>query len=528
MKKNIFFGCLLSIAFFITPAFSQVNATLKEGIEQYQQENYEEAIEVLGQVRSREPASSPAAFFLGMAYKQVLDYPKAVAHLQDAVTLTPPIKEALVELIDALYQVDNLAEAKKWLAVAEKESASPARIAFLKGMIFSKENDSLTAITAFEDAKKIDPNLTQAAEFQIGVNYMKGRQLDKAKDRFQAVVQHDPLSDLAAFARQYQSMLDQAIYQERPIRMTIGLMAGYDSNMLFKPLDSAAAADITGEKALVLSSSVRLDYLPRLEGPWLFNAQLAVASNVNSTHTHSHDTFANTFTVNPGYNFGRFTVNLTASYTSAMLRTDPDLVPDPDSSPGYKNYLDYVSYGPTVRFLVNQNNILEVFGGYDKKEYYNQKMTNVESVRDSEGPRGYLSWIWLFKENAFFNLRYDYTTEHSDGIYWENDSQRATANLSIPLFSEETAKEAGQLNLQLTGGASWQKYEYEQPYMDDEGSPGMTARKDTTYNGSVGLNWVFSRSGSFIVQYMRTRNDSNISVYRYEKDLFMSGFEFRF
>jgi tetratricopeptide (TPR) repeat protein len=520
---------LLFIFFSVVPhAWSQQPVTLEEGIRQYQLENYEEAVHVLTQVMASNRSSSAAAFFLGMAHKQVMDYPKAVDSLQDAVTLSPPIKEALIELVDALYQMDRLDEARKWLAVAEKEGVSPARAAFLKGLVFSKANDNPAAISAFEDAKRIDPTLSQAAEFHIGVSYMKDRKLDKAKERFQAVVQHDALSDLAAFARQYQSVLEQAIEQDRPLRLTVGVLGGYDTNMVSKPMDAAVAGDITDEKAMVLSSSVRLDYVPRFDGPWLFNAQAAVASTVNSRHTHSHDSSAASFSMAPGYNFGNFAVNFTASYTNALLRTDPDLSPDPDSSPGYKRYMDYWTFGPTLRVMVNQNNILEFFGGYDKKEYFNQKTTNTESIRDSEGFREYISWIWLFKENAFFNLRYDFNQDRAEGIYWESATHRITANLSIPLFSEERAKSAGQLNLQVAGGAAWQDYRNEQPYMDNDGNPGMIKRRDTLYTGSLGLSWAFSKYASFIIQASRTKNDSNIPVNKYERDLYMSGFEFRY
>jgi predicted negative regulator of RcsB-dependent stress response len=530
MKKPSISLIFLVLPFFLVVphAWSQQPVTLEEGIRQYQIENYEEAVDILTQVRANNRSSSAAAFFLGMAHKQVMDYPKAAENLQDAVTLSPPIQEALIELVDALYQMDRLDEARKWLAVAEKEGVSPARAAFLKGLILSKENDNPAAISAFENAKRIDPTLSQAAEFHIGVSYMKDRKLDKAKERFQAVVQHDALSDLAAFARQYQSVLEQAIDQDRPLRLTVGIMGGYDTNMVSKPIDAAVAGDITDEEAAVLSSSVRLDYVPRLDGPWLFNAQAAVASTVNSNHTHSHDSFASSFSMAPGYNFGTFAVNFTASYTNALLRTDPDPVPAPDSSPGYKRYLDYWTFGPTLRVMMNQNNILEVFGGYDKKAYYNQKTSNPESIRDSVGLREYISWIWLFKENAFFNLRYDFNQDHADGIYWESVTNRVTANLSIPLFSEETAKRAGQLNLQMTGGAAWQDYRYEQPDPDGQGNLEMTKRRDRLYTGSLGLSWVFSKNASFIVQATRTKNDSNIAVNSYERDLYMSGFEFRY
>ncbi|MEI7672202.1 MAG: tetratricopeptide repeat protein, partial [Deltaproteobacteria bacterium] len=322
----------LFVVFFagVSSTWSQQPVTLEEGIRQYQLENYEEAVEVLTKVRANNRASAAAAFFLGMAYKQVMEYLKAVDNLQDAVTLTPPIKEALIELVDVLYQIDRLDDAGKWIAVAEKEGFSPARTAFLKGMILSKENNNTGAIAAFENAKQIDPALSQAAEFYIGVSYMKDRKLEKARERFQAVVQHDALSDLAAFARQYQSVLEQAIEQDRPLRLTVGILGGYDTNMVSKPMDAAVAGDITDEKAMVLSSSVRLDYVPKLDGPWLFNAQAAVASTVNSKHTHSHDSFANSFSMAPGYNFGTFAVNFTASYTNALLRSDPDLFPAPN------------------------------------------------------------------------------------------------------------------------------------------------------------------------------------------------------
>lgn len=530
MKKPAIFSVLLFIVFFtfITEAKSQQPAALEEGVRHYQRENYEEAIEALEKARKQFPSSSQAAFFLGMAYKQVMDFPKAAANLQDAVTLSPPVKDALVELIDTLYQTDNLEKAKNWLETAEKEGVYPARVSFLKGMILAKENNHQGAIAAFEKARQLDPGLTQAAEFQVGMSYMKDRKLGKAKERFLAVIQRDPLSDLAAFARQYQSVLDQIMRLERPLRLTVGIMAGYDTNIVSKPTESSVAGDITGEEGAVLSSSVRLDYVPKLDGPWLFNAQLAVASNVNSNYTHSHDSLANTISLSPGYNFGRIALNFTASYTNVLLRTDSDLQETTYSDPGYKRYLDYVTYGPTLRFMINQNNILEIFGGYDQKEYFNQKIPTPESNRDSEGLRTYISWIWLFKENAFFNLRYDLNKESADGIYWSNNGTKYTANLSVPLLPQDLAKRSGQLNLQLTGSAYMQDYKYNQPYLDSGNNPGMIVRHDRIYTGSLGVAWTFSQYASFIAQYTRTRSDSNIPANTYDRDQYMSGFEFRF
>ena len=407
--------------------------------------------------------------------------------------------------------------------MAEKEDIFPARTAFLKGLVLSKENKNREAIEAFERAKKLDPTISQSAEFQIALCYLRDRKLDKAKERFKTTVLQDPLSDLAGFARQYQDMVEKRMYLERPLRLTIGILGSYDTNMVQKPIEAAAIGYVTDEKVATLQSSVRLDYVPMLEGPYLFNAQYAFASNVNEKHTHSHDSMANTFSVSPGYNFGRFAVNLTASYTNVLLRTDPDVSPPPDSDPGYKRYLDYITYGPTFRVLITQNNILELFAGYDKKEYFSQSMLRPEENRDSVGPRAYVSWIWLWRENTFLNLRYDFNKEHADGIAWENEGNRFTFNASIPVLPADMVKKVGPLNLQLTGSAYLQDYKYEVDY-----GIKRATRKDKIYTGSVGLTWEFWKYANFVLQYTRTRSDSNVLLYDYKRNLYTAGLEFRF
>lgn len=523
----VFLVSFCAVVFCSTPLFAANIKALEEGIAQYKEENYEEAIEKLSELRRQEPASSEAAFFLGMAYKQIMDYPKAEANLQDAVTLVPRIKEALLELADVLYQQGRSEDAAKWLKVAENEGIFPARTAFLKGMILARENKNSEAVAAFEKSRQLNPAFAQAAEFQIAICLIKDKKLDLARARLQAVITRDPLSDLATFARQYQEMVDERLYLERPLRLTVGVMGSYDSNLVSKPIDEAAAGGITDESAYTLTSSVRLDFVPKLEGPWLFNAQYAAVSSVNSEHTHSHDSFANSFSISPGYNFGRFAVNLNASYTNVLLRTDPDPATSslPDSKPGYKRYLDYISLSPSVRMMLNQNNILEFSVGYDKKNYFNQPVTTPDAVRDSVGPHAYLSWIWLFREDSFLNLRYDYNRERADGWRWNNVGNRLTANLSLPVVSAETAQRIGPVTMQLTGSAFFQDYDYEDTSM----MSGVTEkRRDRIYTGSAALTWRFCKYSSLIAQYTRTQSDSNWSIHEYNRDQYMLGLEFRY
>lgn len=534
MKKTVaFFSCLLAFSVFIAfipDALGARSISLDEGVGQYREENYEEAIEILTTVREKEPSSSLAAYYLGMAYKQTLDYEKAVANLRDAVTLIPKIRDALVELVGVLYETEKLDEASQWIQVAEKEKVITPNLIYLKGLILARQNRNREAIEAFETAQKMDPGLSQTCEFQIGVCYLNERKLEMAKIRFQTSIAKDPLSDWASYARQYQDVVEQTLYQERPLRLTIGLFAGYDSNIVSKPTEESVAGGITDESGSVLTSSARVDYIPRLEGPWLFNAQYAFSSTINSRHTHSHDSLSNSFFLSPGYNLGRFALYINMGYTNSLLRTDPDVNSSTDtaSNPGYKRYLDYATFGPALRFFISPTNNLEFFVGYDKKEYFNQKISSNESDKDVAGVRAYVSWIWLFRENAFLNLRYEFNKDHADGIWWENEGNRFTANVSIPLLDRERTKRFGALSLQLTGGTFFQDFKFEQSYQEKDGSTQNITRRDKVFNASAGLNWVFWKDTSFIVQFTRTKADSNIPAYEYRRNLYSAGFEFRF
>ncbi|OPY87025.1 MAG: Tetratricopeptide repeat protein [Smithella sp. PtaU1.Bin162] len=520
---------LMSIIFNAT-VFSQTtnNPVINEGIKQYQAENYEEAIEILTAARKTDSTSAMAAFVLGMAYKQINDLPNAEKNLHDAVDLTPPIKEAYVELIDVLYKQDKITDAKKYLVTAEQKDIIPSKIAFLKGLILLKEDNNKAAIAAFEKSKKLDPKFSQAADLQIAIAYMKDGLLTKAKESLNLSITQNPLSDMAGFARQYQDVIDSAIQSHRPLRLTITALGGYDTNIISRPKDDAVAAGLDDEKGTVLQSSVRLDFTPRIEGPWLFNASYTAASVLNSKHTHSHDSLANSISMSPGYNFGRAALNFNMSYTNYLLRTDPDVSPAVDSSPNYRKYMDYYTFGPALRFLANGTNVIELGIGMEKKDYDSQKFTGQNNIRNAIGPKAYLSWIWLYMPNGFFNLRAEYNEEHTDGINWENKGNRLTANLSIPLLSEEKAATFGLLSLQLTGGIYIQNYLYDQTYQETDGSSVTDKRKDITYSGSIGLNWAFWKHASLICQYSTTGAYSNIPVNKYGRDLYMAGLEFRY
>ena len=72
----VLFLMSLSVFLFSTYAFCQQSPLINSGIEQYRNGEYEEAINTFTKARNENPKSTEAAFFLGMAYKQTMDYDK--------------------------------------------------------------------------------------------------------------------------------------------------------------------------------------------------------------------------------------------------------------------------------------------------------------------------------------------------------------------------------------------------------------------------------------------------------------------
>ncbi|GBC60107.1 hypothetical protein DENIS_1052 [Desulfonema ishimotonii] len=477
------------------------SAELLEGVAQYRQENYEEAIELFIRARAVEPESSTAAFLLGLSYKQTLKYHKALPHLEDAVRLKPRIRDAVVELAYICLQLEKTEAAAEWIAVAEAEEIFPPRIAFLKGLLFQKQGQTEAAVSAFEKARRLDPSMTQSAEYNIALSYMKGRKLREAEARLRSAIQYDPQSDLATFARRYQDLLARRIRMEKPLRLTFAMFGQYDTNVVLRPSDSQSAGTITDEASPALATNLRVDYVPLLNSPWLFNAQYSYYGRLHKKHSTSHDIITNSVYAAPGYNFGEFSVSLASRYTHALLR-----------DPSYKHYSDGLSVGPVIRTLFGNNHIFEAYAGYVYTEYIESPLTPEED-RDSNSFDTYLSWLWLFRENAFLNLRYEFTDEGADGANWDNQSHRISASATIPVIDK--------LNLQLNGDTRLQNF-------DNKHTTLGKTRRDKIYQLSSGLNWEFLNNTLLVLQYNYTRADSNLSVYDYDRHIYSLGIEMKF
>ena len=477
---------------------------LQSGIEAVQAENYEEAVPILETARQANPDSSLAAFFLGMACKGAARFPDALPHLQDAVTLTPRIKEAIIELIDLLLILsapEHLTEAEKWIEVAEADQLYPARVAFLKGRLLKKQEEFDAAAEAFEQAKSLDPDLAQTADYQIALSRLRVEEYDAAKEAFRRVIDRAPESDLADFARQYRDLVEDRLFAERDLRITLTLLGQYDTNMVLRPTDNLAAAGITDEEGFTTTDMVSLEYLPDIQGPFTFYGQVAALANLHEHVGDTHDILGTTLTLQPGYGRDRWSVGLKGQYTH-YLRRNPD----------YAAYLDQIFAGPVVRAAPFADHFFEIQAGYLRRNFFDVPLIPEED-RDSDGFSAALSWIWRATPFLFLNAGYEYILENTDGANWDHQGHRFLAAAHWTLVED--------LTLQLSVEEFIQDFDQVHSIFEKK-------REDHVNVASAGLVYDIHRRLSLLLHYARTRSNSNLAVYDYTRNLTSLGVEFRF
>lgn len=478
------------------------NSNLSKGIEQYKEENFEEALEFLKKARQEDPSSSLAAFYLGLAYKQLMNYKEASLNLRDAANLKPPIKEGVVELIEVLYNLNELKEAKNWIDVAEREAIKPAQTAFLKGLILLKENNNLEAIKSFERSKQMDPSLTTVADFQIGVAYLKEKNLKEAREKFRAIVIVSPESDLAAFAREYEDAITKRLALEREWRLNAGIAYQYDDNVILNPEIEIVGIPKGEDWAAVATFSA--GYAPRIPGPWTLNTQYSLYLN-RHRRIETHDIMSHTFTIVPGYNFKNASLNLFLSYNYTWLND--------------QRYLYSISASPQLNIALGGNNIGQISAGYSKKEFIlTETFTGIsispDEDRDADVFDASAGWIYLFSGGrGFLNLKYEFSIENTDGRNWSYIGNRGSANILIPLLAN--------LKMNISGEVFHQDYRDIHTIFD-------VKRKDKIYSASGVISYEFYKGASFLLQYAHIRDDSNIPIYDYKRNIYSAGIEYRF
>jgi pentatricopeptide repeat protein len=488
----------LAVVFICNAEENNLNPTLEKGIGQYKHENYDEALATLKKAKAEEPGSTLADYYLGLTYKQLQEYDKAVPPLRDAVTNLPKIKGALVELIDCLYQTGQLEEAKRWVAEAEKEGIRPSQIAFLKGLVLVKDGDITGAVDSFKNAKDLDSSMAQACNYQIGMANLKGNKLDEAKKAFSEVVIINPTSNMANYANAYVDALSRRAEAEKPLRLSFGFAWQYDDNVVLQPTDTGTVTSITDK------ADSREVYLAQAEYNKRFNEYTGIKGQYNFYYAKQndlgfYDQLTNAFTIQPSLYYKTSLLTFPMGWNLTNIND--------------KFYLSMPSAAGVYNLMVNNTNMAQAFLQYQYSDYiWAPNLT--EDNRDGNDITGGLGWYFFFAKNkGFLNLKYSAERDWTAGNNWNYIGNRVAATLLVPVLEK--------LNWTTTSDVFFQNFTRSNAQVH-------VYRKDQVYTLSTLVAYKFYKDSEIQVQYTFVKDDSNISFYSYNRNITSVGVNIKF
>ncbi len=490
--------CLSLISIGYSAEQEKVSPILEKGIGQYRHENYDEALITLKKAWEEDPKSTLAAYYLGLTFKQLQNYKEAIPHLRDAVTFSPKIKGALIELIDCLYQTGQLEEAKRWILEAQEEGIRPAQVSFLKGLVLLKDGKEDEAIAAFRSAKELDKSMTQACDYQIGICYLKAKKFIDAKKILKEVVIVDPSSTMANFASEYMNAIEKRMEAEKPFRFTFGSAWQYDDNVILKPSDTSLATNITDQ------ADSREVYTATGEYNKRFNENLGVKGQylfyyAKQNDLGFYDMVSNTFAIQPNVYFENSLLTFPTLYNYTIVND--------------KAYLSTPSTSGVYNFMVDNSNMAQAYIKYQFRDYLWAPSTPDEN-RDGNEFSGGLAWYLFYAKNkGFVNLRYGLNKEWTDGANWEYIGNRVNATLLWPVIDK--------LNFTVSGDIFMQDF-------INSHSIYHVYRKDRVYAVSSLISYKFYKDSEIQLQYTFVKDSSNIKVYDYARNVYSAGIEIKF
>ena len=498
MFKNLLYFLLLS-SIMIQPVTAQEeDPLLEKGISFYKNEDYDEAIDVLKKVRDEDPGLTLAAYYLGLSYKQIEDYGRAESHLRDAVIYEPKIKGALMELIEVQYQIGKFEEAHKNIAIAEKEGIRPAQTSFLKGVVLSKEGRNLEAVDAFETAKSQDPSLKQTADYQIGLAYMKEKKFNDAREIFKEVVDISATSNIAQYASRYIEAISRKKEAEKPFRFTFGASYQYDDNVILKPGDLALTSDIANASDTREVVTFSGEYKKAVTDKLKLSARYSLYWS-HQDDLSNYDVFSNSFSLTPAYYMKTASLSVPLGYSHTMVS---------DSG-----YLSALSVNPLFNMMLGDSVMAQLFCGYENKYFLQDPSSDAED-RDSNNYSTGAGLFWFFAENkGFLNLRYSFNIEDAKGNNWENVGNKFSSTVLVPVTDK--------FNVSVSGEA------YLQDFLNTHTVYGAK-REDDVYSGTCMLSYDLLKDVELQLKYAYIKDDSNIAVYDYDRNIISAGAECKF
>lgn len=478
------------------------DAMLEQGVKNFQQENYDEALAELTQAWDRGPKTPIKAFYLGMINYRMGNYGAAENFLKKAVSLKKDFHEAKFQLASLLIGLEKADQAMPYLEELANAGFQPAPTAMLLGQATTKQKQYAKAVQYFRQAQE-DPGLAQEAKVQESLALAAQDQPQEAKKVLESAIVQDPNSPAAGFAQRYVDTLDRRIKDTQPFHFNVTGVFDYDSNVTLQPGDTGAAQAVAGRGDFVMTQIANMDYQFFPTGTYGLMAQYSFFQNFHRRLTR-YDILSQTFGLIPSVRFPQGTLWLPFNYNYTDLQSE--------------KYYTGFTLTPTYLHMLNQKWGVELGTKYSRQYFWWPLPFNQED-RSGKYYGGSLgAYYFIKKQKGYFQARLIYERADSGGSNWDSSTYHLLLAALYP--ATDNLKFSGFIDLSM------------QPFDNRwyNGNPYIVnpSRFDKILMLGVQGTYEFYKGLEINLHYYYIRDNSNLPLYDYNRHIWGAQIGYRY
>jgi tetratricopeptide (TPR) repeat protein len=478
---------------------SDYHARLSEGVTRLNENDLGGARQRFEQALAENPQGVEAHYYLGVTDARAGRTAQAIEYFQKALSIDRTFVPAHFDLGVLYYQSGQDALALNAFETVEKIDPTRAKVYYYQGIILQRQGKTKEASVKMEKATSLDPDLALEANFGTGVASFQAGEFAVARKAFQNVMTLSPESEAGQSAVEFLSQID--LQEESKKRWDLSLSTGIqsDSNVILEPAGGPSfGQSITDKKDLVGLIYLRGRYQWLAGSDWTGRTEYSFYQNFHrddllkdfNVQTHN-------FIFNGGRRIGRSELLLQYELQYASLGGD--------------SFLLRQGIGPRFVFPESKQNLTEFAYQFGTKHFDDiEGLFPNNSERDVQTHKAGFTHYYLFESKGNLHGGYFFEREIAGDLPNEDDwtfrGHRLAAGFVLPPWKTLTAAADAEYLLR--------------DFDHENQQPPALKRKDHEFLFIATLSKGFGRHLDLSVQYLFQKNDSNIPLFEYSRNIY--------
>jgi tetratricopeptide (TPR) repeat protein len=491
---------------------------ISKGIVEFGRGHYVQAADLFEQARQAAPNDPEAIEYLGQTLLRLKKYHEAEILFHDLTIRQPARPQAWLGLAISQSQLGKYREALAALDQAQKLDPKNPLVYFYQGVVSHELKSFDQSSALFSRAMALSPDLTPTARYYTGMSYYERGMIDQGQKEIEAAIASgEPESELARIAREILQQRTAVPKGPRPWDLNLSVSGQYDTNVVLLPIGTqppGGTSSISQKDDYRATFYARGEYRPIQTAGWTAGVTYGFYQSLHQTLTafdiqdHAPSAFVQ-------HQIGRVTARLQYAFDYVRVGQDPFLLSH--------------AVQPIITIAESNSLFTQLQFRYQNKDFQDDRFAG-NSFRDGKNwLAGVTQYAYFANGTGHVRLGYTFDTDRTGGgnpavatpgvqtnADWDYNAHRLSVGLGVPDF----------WTLKSNFAFDYYLMDYDNPNSFSAG--GTTKRRDKImfFTATIGrplTDWL-----SIAAEYNYTRDESNLPVFNYARNIFSLTLSSRF